>query len=146
MKRVLKHRWKGTEAMSFEELYTRANRIRNRRELTDYAKAGSVGAALLAENGEVYTGVSIATDCGMGFCAEHAAAAAMIADGESRILKMVAVGKNAAVLPPCGRCREFVSQIHLGNMDAEVMVGRDRILTIGDLLPYDWKLVESDTI
>ena len=45
-----------------------------------------------------------------------------------------------------GRCREFVSQIHLGNMETEVMVGRDRILTIGDLLPYDWKLVESDTI
>lgn len=132
--------------MSFEALYERAKEIRNRRELTEYAKVGSVGAALLAENGEVYAGVSIATDCGMGFCAEHAAAAAMIADGENRILKMVAVGKNDNILPPCGRCREFVSQIHLENMETEVMVGMGRILTISDLLPYDWKLVESDTI
>jgi cytidine deaminase len=129
--------------MSFEDLYTRAKAVSNRRELTRHATVASVGAALLAENGKVYTGVSIATDCGTGFCAEHSAVAAMITDGESRILQMVAAGKNGSILPPCGRCREFVSQIHLGNMDTEVMVGKGRILTIKDLLPYDWKVVEA---
>ncbi|CAM4155295.1 cytidine deaminase family protein [Lacicoccus alkaliphilus] len=132
--------------MSFEDLYTRAKEVRNRRELTKYATVASVGAALLAENGKVYTGVSIVTDCGTGFCAEHSAVAAMVTDGESRILQVVAAGKNGSILPPCGRCREFISQIHLGNMSTEVMIGKDKILTIKDLLPYDWKAVEAHTI
>ncbi len=135
-----------TEPPSFEDLCIRASDVRERRELTSYATVGSVGAALLAENGKIYTGVSIAADCGIGFCAEHSAIAAMIADGENRILKMVAVGKNEAILPPCGRCREFVSQIHDDNMDTEVMVEKGRTLTIEALLPYDWKTVKAHTI
>ncbi|WP_272437999.1 hypothetical protein [Terrihalobacillus insolitus] len=38
--------------------------------------------------------MSIDTACSMGFCAEHAAAAAMITDGENRILKIIAVSRS----------------------------------------------------
>lgn len=75
----------------------------------------------------------------MGFCAEHAAAAAMITAGENRVLKMVAVGRNGHIMPPCGRCREFISQIHRDNLNTEVMVGEGVIVTIRELLPYDWR-------
>ena len=78
--------------MTFDELYTKAKLVINPRKLSEDAEAGGVGAAILTESGRVYMGVCIDTACSMGFCAEHAAAAAMITAGESRVLKMIAVG------------------------------------------------------
>jgi cytidine deaminase len=125
--------------MTFDELYDRAKSVINPRKLSESAEAGGVGAAILAESGNVYTGVCIDTACSMGFCAEHAAAAAMITAGESRVLRMIAVGWDGHIMPPCGRCREFISQIHDENLNAEVMVGEGIIVTIRELLPYDWR-------
>lgn len=125
--------------MTFDELYGRAKSVLNPRRLSETAEAGGVGAALLTASGQVYTGVCIDTACSMGFCAEHAAAAAMITAGESRVLKMVAVDWDGSILPPCGRCREFISQLHDGNLHTEVMVAEGVILTLQELLPYDWR-------
>lgn len=125
--------------MTFDELYQRARAVVNPRKLSDMADAGGVGAALLAPDGVVYTGVCIDTACSMGFCAEHAAAAAMVTAGGGRVLKMIAVDWDGSILPPCGRCREFISQLHPDNLDAEVMVAENTVLPLRALLPYDWK-------
>ena len=125
--------------MTFEELYQSAKAVLNPRKLSAYADAGGVGAALLTASGRVYTGVCIDTACSMGFCAEHAAAAAMITAGESRVTKMIAVGWDGQIMPPCGRCREFISQLDDENLATEVMVGEGVVLTIRELLPYDWR-------
>lgn len=125
--------------MEFDELYRIAKSVINPRQLSSCAEAGEVGAALLTESGNVYTGVCIDTGCGMGFCAEHAAAAAMITAGESHVIKMIAVGCNGGIMPPCGRCREFISQLHDDNLNTKVMVKKDEIVTIRELLPYDWR-------
>jgi cytidine deaminase len=125
--------------MTFDELYQQAKSVLNPRKLSEWAEAGGVGAAILAESGRVYTGVCIDTSSSMGFCAEHAAAAAMITAGESRVSKMVAVGWDGRVMPPCGRCREFISQLDTDNPEAEVLVGEGVIVTLRELLPYDWK-------
>ena len=125
--------------MTFDELYIQAKSVLNPRKLSDAAEAGGVGAALLSESGKVYKGVCIDTACSMGFCAEHAAAAAMITAGESRVLKMIAVGSDGRIMPPCGRCREFISQIHSDNLQTEVLVSQGTIVTLRDLLPYDWR-------
>jgi cytidine deaminase len=127
------------DGMEFDELYQRAKAVLNPRRLSDEAEAGGVGAALLSESGRVYTGVCIDTSSSMGFCAEHAAAAAMVTAGESRVLKMVAVNWDGKILPPCGRCREFISQLHPDNPDAEVIVGEGKIVSLRELLPYDWR-------
>jgi len=125
--------------MEFEELYQQAKSVLNPRRLSEEAEAGGVSAALLTESGKVYTGVCIDTACSMGFCAEHAAAAAMVTAGENRVVKMVAVNWNGKVLPPCGRCREFISQLHQDNLHAQVMVGKNKVVTLRELLPYDWR-------
>ncbi len=131
-------------AVTFAELYERAKSVLNPRKLSDCAEAGGVGAALLTESGAVYTGVCIDTACSMGFCAEHAAAAAMITAGENHVVRMVAVDWDGKVLPPCGRCREFISQLHDANLDAEVMVAQGIIVKLRDLLPYDWRQAASN--
>lgn len=126
--------------MTFEELYQQAKAVLNPRRLSDAAEAGGVGAALLSESGRVYVGVCIDTACSMGFCAEHAAAAAMITAGENRVMKMIALNWDGGILPPCGRCREFISQLHPDNLAAEVMVGENVVVRLGELLPYDWRV------
>ena len=125
--------------MTFEELYQKARSVVNPRKLSECAEAGEVGAAILAASGKVYMGVCIDTACSMGFCAEHAAAAAMITAGENRVLKMIAVGRDGHIMPPCGRCREFISQLHDENLNAEVMVREGVVVTIRELLPYTWR-------
>jgi cytidine deaminase len=125
--------------MDFEELYRHAKAVIAPSQLSKIVAAGSVGAAILAANGKVYTGVCIDTACSMGFCAEHAAAAAMITAGESRILKIVAVGQDGRIRAPCGRCREFISQIHDDNFQTEVAIASGKSVTIRELLPYDWR-------
>ena len=74
----------------------------------------------------------------MGFCAEHAAAAAMVTAGESKIVKMVATGvdDNGCGCAPCGRCREFINCLHEDNHLCEVLMEDGSITTIGKLLPY----------
>ena len=126
--------------MTFDELYDRARNVLNPRRLSAEAEAGGVGAALLSESGTVYVGVCIDTACSMGFCAEHAAAAAMVTAGENRVLKMIAVNSDGRILPPCGRCREFISQLHDENLATEVLVGDEVVVPLKDLLPYDWRI------
>ena len=125
--------------VTFDQLRQKAKSVYNPRKLSEFVEAGGVGAAILSESGKIYTGVCIDTACSMGFCAEHAAAAAMITAGENRVLKMVAVGWDGEIMPPCGRCREFISQLHDDNLDTEVIVAEGVILTLRELLPYDWR-------
>ena len=132
--------------MEFDELYQQAKTVINPRRLSQEAEAGGVGAALLTESGKVYRGVCIDTACSMGFCAEHATAAAMITAGENRVVKMIAVNWDGKILPPCGRCREFVNELHQDNFNAEVMVGEGKIVILGELLPYDWRSALSDDV
>ena len=122
------------------ELIARAAAVVNSRQIGDYT-VGDVGCALVSETGHVYLGVCIDVGSGIGFCAEHSAIAAMITAGEFKIRKIVAVWKNAEgelfVLSPCGRCREFMRQLHPDNLaETEVILGTDQVVKLADLLPY----------
>ena len=123
--------------MDFNELISRAKTVLNSRELSPDSHAGSVAAALLTDKGNVYLGVCIDTPCGMGFCAEHSAIAAMITAGESRITKIVAVYEDT-VVAPCGRCREFIYQVNRENINTKVMLANNKVVTLRELLPYIW--------
>jgi cytidine deaminase len=124
--------------MTFEQLYEQALAITTPRRLSEDAQAGGVGAALLAADGNVYLGVCLEAQCGLGFCAERVAAAAMITAGESRVLKMIAVESNGRIVPPCGCCREFMIQIHAENLQTEVRVAEGAIVTMRELVPHLW--------
>ena len=80
---------------------------------------GDVAAALLSEQGQLYTGVCIDT-ASWGLCAERSAVAAMVTAGEYRLRRIVAVWRDErngrlSVLPRCGICREFMRQIDDAN-------------------------------
>ncbi|MBQ5756062.1 MAG: cytidine deaminase [Erysipelotrichaceae bacterium] len=123
--------------MDFAELLQIARDTVAPRQLSDSSWAGSVAAAILTDKGNVYRGVCIDTPSSMGFCAEHAAIAAMITAGESRIVKVVAYSADAGIVAPCGRCREFIFQINNDNLSCEVML-KSGIVTLDELLPHRW--------
>lgn len=123
--------------MEFTELYQKALEVLHPRQVSEDIEAGGVAAALVTDQGNVYQGVCIDTACSMGFCAEHTAIAAMLTAGENRVEKIVAVNWNRDILPPCGRCREFLMQ--LGNPDALVLVAKDTAVKVKDLLPFSWQ-------
>lgn len=124
--------------MEFQKLVEIAKSALNPRALSGSSYAGSVAAALLTDKGNVYKGVCIDTPCSMGFCAEHAAIAAMITAGESSIMKLVVISAGNGIVPPCGRCREFMYQINNDNLDCEILL-KDKVVKLEELLPERWE-------
>lgn len=124
--------------MDFPELLTLAKtKATEERRLSRLATAGEVSAAILTDKGNVYTGVCLDAPAGMGFCAETAAIAAMVAAGESRIVKLVAHGFGEdGACTPCGRCRALIDAIDDGNYKCEVLLEDGSVTTIEQLLPY----------
>ncbi|ASK30719.1 cytidine deaminase [Chryseobacterium sp. T16E-39] len=121
------------------DLKNRAYQVAKVNQLNDFIEYGGVGAAIETISGNIYTGISIDTACSMGFCAEHSAVAEMLKNGENRIKAVVAVGSDGNAVPPCGRCRELMSQLSKENLDAVVEVKNGVFTTLRELLPFDWK-------
>jgi cytidine deaminase len=98
--------------------------------------AGSVGAALLSETGDVFIGICIDARSSLGFCAEHAAIAEMLKHRQTRIRAIVAVADDGAVLAPCGRCRELIRQTDPANWMTQVILLGKQVEPLSALLPF----------
>ncbi len=127
------------KTLSNLEMIEQARTVLHPRRLSGDNTAGDVACALLSASGKLYFGVCIDIGSGIGFCAEHAAIAAMITAGESRIARIVAVWQDGIVLPPCGRCREFMYQIDPANYNGtKVILGPERSVKLKELLPHPY--------
>ena len=123
----------------WKKLYEHARSAQNARKLSPLMEVGSVGAAILTDQGNIYTGICIDTACGMGMCAERNAIANMLTQGESRIIKVVAVMPDGSTGTPCGVCREFMMQLGPDSENIELLLSLEPCKTIrlGEQLP-DW--------
>lgn len=104
---------------------------------------GDVAAAVLSKDGKVHVGICVDTS-GWGLCAERSALAAMITDGCYQIDKVVAVWRDDKtgklhVLPPCCLCRNFMQDIDKANLEADIILGKEDVKKLKDLIPYhEW--------
>ena len=123
----------------WQTLYNKARSVQNARKLSPLMEVGSVGAAVLSAEGNIYTGMCIDTACGMGMCAERNAIANMLTNGESRIVKVAAVMPDGSSGTPCGVCREFMMQLDKSSKDIEILLSLEPLKTVklGEQLP-DW--------
>ena len=123
----------------WKTLYERADSVRCERKLSELMEVGSVGAAILTDKGNIYTGICIDTACGMGMCAERNAIANMLTNGENKILKVAAVMPDGSSGTPCGVCREFMMQLGKESKDIEILLSIEPLKTVklGEQLP-DW--------
>ena len=134
------------------ELCEAAESALNPQDLGGFLVA-DVGCAVVAEDGSVHTGACIGGY--LGVCAEQSAVSAMVAQGPPRIVMLASVWRDADgalhALPPCGRCREFLRLVSQSNLEADVVLGLDRVVKLGDLLPshgwtsqFLWSQASSD--
>ncbi|MFI3241360.1 MAG: cytidine deaminase [Alphaproteobacteria bacterium] len=100
--------------------------------------AGTVGSALLAENGKIYTGICMVMACGIGFCAEASAVSLMLKDRITKIKMIVSVNEEGKVVPPCGRCRELLAQVDKENAETDIVISETEVKKLKEILPYNW--------
>jgi len=100
------------------------------------AEAGSVASALITVSGHVFTGICVDTRCSLGHCAESSAISEMLKARETQIAGIVAVNSRGEIYPPCGRCRELIRQIASENWHTGVVVSREKIVPLADLMPF----------
>lgn len=128
-----------SENTVWDELYEKAKNVRDSREVSGMICAGGVGAAILSKNHNIYTGVCIDTASSLGMCAERNAIANMIANGESKIEKLVCIDSKGNVGSPCGACREYLMQLSKNSKNIEILKDIDfkKIVILEELIP-DW--------
>ena len=119
----------------FDELYRKAVAVREHA----YAPYSgfAVGAALLTEDGRIFTGVNVENaSFPVTICAERGALMTAVAAG-ARSFRAVAVVTDAEhPAAPCGLCRQMLAEFGL---DMKVLIigkdGPDSIVTLRELLP-----------
>ena len=79
---------------TWEKLYLAAKEVQNGRKISDYVEAGGVAAAILTSFGKIYVGVCVDTCSTLGICAERNAIFNMITNGESEIVRVLAIMPN----------------------------------------------------
>jgi cytidine deaminase len=125
-----------TNEMEFSSIIAKAQQLARPISTSEDCRAGDVACVIVAVSGHEFTGVCVEFECGIGFCAEHAAVAEMLKNGESQIKLVVAVNKLGEVMPPCGRCREMMWQLNNANRQALVILSVSEARPLTELLPF----------
>jgi len=98
-----------------------------------------VGAALLAENGEIFSGCNVENaSYGLTICAERAAVSRAVAEGCRRFRAIAIVSPSDPPAAPCGACRQVLAEFA---EDMDVILGdaegnETAQMTLKDLLPF----------
>ncbi len=101
-----------------------------------------VGAALLTEDGQVYTGVNIENSSyGATICAERTAFVKAISEGHRKFKALAVTAGDEQEALPCGICRQFMYEF---SPELEIITGTDEehlnIRTLEELLPLGFRL------
>lgn len=123
----------------WKKLYDEAVKVQNGRTVSPFIEAGSVAAAILTKQGNIYVGVCIDTASTLGMCAERNAIANVITNAESQIDKVVAVTPDGSVGSPCGACREYMMQLDKDSGEIEILLDlkTEKTIKLKELIP-DW--------
>jgi cytidine deaminase len=100
-----------------------------------------VGAVLRGANGRLYAGCNVENAAyPQGTCAEVAAIAVMVADGERRIVEALVMGEGETLIAPCGGCRQHLSEFTAADVPVHLSdpAGVRRTITMGELLPLSF--------
>lgn len=97
----------------------------------------SVGAAVLARDGSVYTGCNVENaSYGLTICAERCAIWKAVSEGHKDLIALAVYTPTPTLTPPCGACRQVAYEF--GGPTLPVICGSDggtRNHTLGELLP-----------
>lgn len=126
---------------TWNKLYDAAKQVLNPREISKMIEAGGVAAAIESTSGKIYVGVCVDTACTLGICAERNAIFHMITNGENAIRRVIAINCTGKAIPPCGACREFMTQLMPDSYrTVEIMMDYEtnKVVTLSELTPEWW--------
>ncbi len=126
---------------SWTALYNAAKAVLKPRNVSSIIEAGGVAAAIESASGKIYVGVCVDSACTLGICAERNAIFNMITNGEDAMKRVIAINSKGRAIPPCGACRELMSQLMPEDYKTiEVMLDDENglVVTLGDLTPEWW--------
>lgn len=93
-----------------DDALLRAARAAMARAWSPYSRF-RVGAALLAEDGTVFSGCNVENaSFGLTICAERTAVVKAVSEGRTRFLAIAVVTDSDRPLQPCGACRQFLAE------------------------------------
>jgi len=115
----------------------RAAKHARTRAYAPYSKF-KVGAAILADDGTVYSGGNVENAAyPNGVCAETSAISAMVLGGGKKIRAIAVVAGGPKLVTPCGGCRQRIAEF--ADPDTPVHIcgaeGLKTTFTIAELLP-----------
>lgn len=127
-------------------LIKKAKEIANQNFCCKYSNF-TVGAALLCQDGTIYTGFNIENDGIQAICAERSTFAKALTDGHKDFVGIAVVARKLnesffSKTLPCGYCRQFLSEYT--NSDFKIYTYDDKeekiySYTIAELLPESFK-------
>lgn len=129
--------------MTYHELLQYAEGTIQPCQLNHRVKVGSTVCVLETASGAVFVGKNLVAACALGYCAEQAAITEMLDRGENVIKSLLILDHEGMLLPPCGKCLELITQLCEKNRDATVYLDEGKSVTVGELLPLDWKRVKG---
>lgn len=101
-----------------------------------------VGAAVLGEDGKIYTGCNIENaSYGATNCAERTAVFKGVSEGVRRFEKIAIVSSSGDLTFPCGICRQVLAEfMPQGKIILEGKAGDIKEYTVKELLPEAFRL------
>lgn len=101
-----------------------------------------VGAALLAVDGQIFTGVNIENAAySATLCAERGAIAKAVSEGQRDFQAVAIVAADGSDISPCGTCRQVLREFGVkAGVVTEDGAGQIRVESLSELLPRAFKL------
>lgn len=101
----------------------------------------TVGAAVLAADGTVYTGCNVENSSyGLSCCAERNAIFHGVARGCRQFQAIVIVGDAAGFTMPCGACRQVMAEFQIPHVIVTKPDDTYHVMTLEELLPHLFSL------
>ncbi len=99
-----------------------------------------VGAALLAEDGQVFSGCNVeSSSYSLTICAERVALTKALSEGNTKFTAIAIAAREGEFCPPCGACRQLLYDYAPG-LDVILTNGKeDKLYKLTDLLPVAFK-------
>ena len=98
-----------------------------------------VGAALLTEDGTLFTGGNVENaSYGLSICAERNAFSRAVLEGHKRVRAVAIVVDTEVPTPPCGMCRQTMAEFAAPGMEVRSrnLEGKELRTTLEKLLPH----------
>ena len=98
-----------------------------------------VGAAVLTEDGKIYSGCNIENaSYGMANCAERTAIFKAVSEGETKLKALAVIGDTKGPISPCGACRQVIAEFGIQKIIMANLNGDEKVVYLDELLPFSF--------